>query len=980
MSSASTDRPSGAMTTAVSARPTWTLSEAQPADGASKPRPTRFPEFGAAPGRHNSESSPSATRGPSLGNGGAWQPSGAIWGSNPIGSGYASSKKDPAKPTAMSALRGQARAVPEVGTAGEREISDALSGSKALAEQSEADPWGARTNGPWNPPDTTSPTLQSHRGSTPPNHSRQSIANAPAQTLLEAQNQYHPARPSLGPGPAFRPQSKSSLNPSSGIFQVVQKGPPSFAYHEDKENATPYLKETYDVEIPSRYLPIGSSAAREGSTPPTKLPEPGRHGGSISVASGHPPFGSTGLPTPQSSLHSQRPSISGRVGSYPSQAHGMRYDRVATEEERGEKFAGFVLGREADPAHNSSQGGSHAGLAPFPHQPGFALPKPAFSNPTPVWSDGPGARATNNKHDAYPAPPFAEQTYIPRGGGRFPPEKGSVSPEGGEYRRGLNSSPNYYPGSGTPPSGPDQAYLAGPRGSRALHGPADLERRLQNLHLQQQQQQQQQAYAYHLYHQQFQGQYPVIQYEVTPPTYRPGNLPYGYPVPVPTYASALPPLPTRPAKDHDAGVGVRSVLLEEFRSNGKSGRKFELKEIYNHLVEFSGDQHGSRFIQKALETANSDEKAQLFREIQPNALQLMTDVFGNYVIQKMFEHGSQVQKRAIAEQMKNHVMELSLQMYGCRVVQKALEHVLADQQAELAQELRVDVLRCVKDQNGNHVLQKAIERVPTEHVRFVIEAFRGQVHALSAHPYGCRVIQRILEFCKHQDQLPILEELHQCSTALITDQYGNYVTQHIIKHGRPDDRAKIIQLVTSQLLALSKHKFASNVVETSIEFGTPEQRRAIVAGITQLHSDGTSPLQLMIKDQFGNYVIQKLINQLEGAERASLVDAIKTQLSLVKRFNSLKQILSIEKMIHVPSHLPACVSPTGRTMPIEIASAAATPMLTDGPNSPQGSSLPSTSVSTIDDATDTAVEAGKLDGTPTEVNGKVFPELVINGL
>jgi mRNA-binding protein PUF3 len=88
------------------------------------------------------------------------------------------------------------------------------------------------------------------------------------------------------------------------------------------------------------------------------------------------------------------------------------------------------------------------------------------------------------------------------------------------------------------------------------------------------------------------------------------------------------------------------------------------------VVEFSGDQHGSRFIQQKLETANSDEKEQLFREIQPNALQLMTDVFGNYVIQKLFEHGNQVQKRVLAEQMKNHVMELSMQMYGCRVVQK----------------------------------------------------------------------------------------------------------------------------------------------------------------------------------------------------------------------------------------------------------------------------------------------------------------------
>jgi hypothetical protein len=88
------------------------------------------------------------------------------------------------------------------------------------------------------------------------------------------------------------------------------------------------------------------------------------------------------------------------------------------------------------------------------------------------------------------------------------------------------------------------------------------------------------------------------------------------------------------------------------------------------VVEFSGDQHGSRFIQQKLETANSDEKDQLFREIEPNAIQLMKDVFGNYVIQKFFEHGNQVQKKGLAAQMKGKVVDLSVQMYACRVVQK----------------------------------------------------------------------------------------------------------------------------------------------------------------------------------------------------------------------------------------------------------------------------------------------------------------------
>lgn len=316
-------------------------------------------------------------------------------------------------------------------------------------------------------------------------------------------------------------------------------------------------------------------------------------------------------------------------------------------------------------------------------------------------------------------------------------------------------------------------------------------------------------------------------------------------------------LVSRAHRDNDPTQVVRSPLLEEFRANSKGNKRYELKDIYNHVVEFSGDQHGSRFIQQKLETANSDEKEQVFREIQPNCLQLMTDVFGNYVVQKLFEHGNQTQKKILANQMRGHVLALSTQMYGCRVVQKALEHILTDQQAAMVKELENHVLKCVRDQNGNHVIQKAIERVPSQYVQFIINAFRGQVNRLAAHPYGCRVIQRMLEHCEEVDRQSILAELHACTSSLIPDQFGNYVIQHVIENGDEPDRTRMIDIVMGQLLAYSKHKFASNVVEKSIEFGAEHERVHIITTLTSANDRGESPLLGLMRDQYGNYVIRK---------------------------------------------------------------------------------------------------------------------------
>ncbi|KNE59438.1 hypothetical protein AMAG_03718 [Allomyces macrogynus ATCC 38327] len=220
----------------------------------------------------------------------------------------------------------------------------------------------------------------------------------------------------------------------------------------------------------------------------------------------------------------------------------------------------------------------------------------------------------------------------------------------------------------------------------------------------------------------------------------------------------------------------RSALLEEFRAS--KTKRYELGELRGCMVEFSGDQHGSRFIQQKLEMASDADKDLVFNEILPAARMLMTDVFGNYVIQKFFEHGGDRHKRVLTPEMQGHVMVLSLQMYGCRVVQKALEHVGPDVQAQLVKELDGHVLKCVKDQNGNHVIQKAIEKVDPKAVQFILDAFHGQLFALATHPYGCRVIQRMFEHCTDAQIDPLLGELHQHTPALLLDQYGNYVIQH----------------------------------------------------------------------------------------------------------------------------------------------------------------------------------------------------------
>ena len=258
------------------------------------------------------------------------------------------------------------------------------------------------------------------------------------------------------------------------------------------------------------------------------------------------------------------------------------------------------------------------------------------------------------------------------------------------------------------------------------------------------------------------------------------------------------------------------------------------------------------------------------------------------------------------------------------------------------------MINCVKDQNGNHVVQKAIERVPAEHIQFIINAFTGQVQTLATHSYGCRVVQRMLEHCEEPTRSNLLAELHACATSLIVDQFGNYVTQHVIEYGADEDRGKLIALVTSQLSNFSKHKFASNVVEKSIEFGSKAERQNIVATVTEVNEKGESPSLSLIRDQYGNYVIQKLLNTLKDAERDEFVELIKAQIALLKRFSYGKQIAAIEKLIYTSPFPPYHMQHGGLQIP-NINTSAAPTLLSNGAAQSPHSSLPSAHESSVDE-------------------------------
>ncbi|XP_016462945.1 pumilio homolog 5 isoform X2 [Nicotiana tabacum] len=262
----------------------------------------------------------------------------------------------------------------------------------------------------------------------------------------------------------------------------------------------------------------------------------------------------------------------------------------------------------------------------------------------------------------------------------------------------------------------------------------------------------------------------------------------------------------------------RHSFLEELKQS--NARRIDLPDIAGRVIEFSVDQHGSRFIQQKLEKCSIEEKASVFKEILPHASKLMTDVFGNYVIQKFFEHGSHEQRKMLACQLKGQMLPLSLQMYGCRVIQKrVLERCSENSQSQcIVHEILESAYALAQDQYGNYVTQHVLERGKPHERSRIIEKLIGNVVQLSQHKYASNVVEKCLEYGDSAERELLIEEILADSEAndnllsMMKDQFANYVVQKILEISNDKHREILLSRIRVHLHALKKYTYGKHIV------------------------------------------------------------------------------------------------------------------------------------------------------------------------
>ncbi|KAK7417131.1 hypothetical protein QQX98_004734 [Neonectria punicea] len=295
------------------------------------------------------------------------------------------------------------------------------------------------------------------------------------------------------------------------------------------------------------------------------------------------------------------------------------------------------------------------------------------------------------------------------------------------------------------------------------------------------------------------------------------------------------------------------------------------KYIVDKIV-CNNDQQASIFLQQKLKVGTPEQKYEIVEAIVAQAYPLMVNRFGNFLVQRCFEHGTPEQVIKIAEAIRGNTLNLSMDPFGCHVVQKAFDSVPEDYKAIMVHELLRRIPETVIHRYACHVWQKLFElrwtESPPQIMKFVNEALRGMWHEVALGETGSLVVQNIFENCLEDDKRPCIEEVLANIDIVAHGQFGNWCIQHVCEHGGPPDRSRAIDHVIRYAAEYSTDQFASKVVEKCLKIGGGEFLGRYLDRVCEGRRDRTRiPLIDIASDQYGNYLIQWILNNASPQHR-----------------------------------------------------------------------------------------------------------------
>jgi hypothetical protein len=192
----------------------------------------------------------------------------------------------------------------------------------------------------------------------------------------------------------------------------------------------------------------------------------------------------------------------------------------------------------------------------------------------------------------------------------------------------------------------------------------------------------------------------------------------------------------------------------------------------------------------------------------------------------------------------------------CRTLQKKISENPKIASEIIYPKIKDKIIELSFDQFGNYFIQKVIEHLTIEEIGEILhKKISNQFRNLSLNQHGTRVIQKIFERIINN------EDLLNYYTLLLNPNLNDFIidpnaSHIIIKYVSLIQSPKndfIIQFLCENIFELSTKKHSCCAIQKCIEFSNNNQKKLLLKAIAN-KSFG------LFTDQFGNYVVQYIIN------------------------------------------------------------------------------------------------------------------------
>ena len=316
---------------------------------------------------------------------------------------------------------------------------------------------------------------------------------------------------------------------------------------------------------------------------------------------------------------------------------------------------------------------------------------------------------------------------------------------------------------------------------------------------------------------------------------------------------------------------------------------FQLQNSFPFLIK---NQQSSRLCQHYIEQTPKEVIHLIFLELSEQMCQFLLDPYANYFCLKLFYYLSQNDRLIFLNNICPYILNLSTNKIATYPIQCIIEHLNNKQEEDLIfYSVFGNIMSLSVDLYGTHVVEKVLSSLEYEQIKPIIQFVLDNFMFLVNNANGLCLVKKVIVIEYKRDFFPRLkQEITNASIVLIQNPFGNYALQTCIDLWNENDIEDIALTFKGRCALLSVQKYSSNVIERCIE----KSNRFVKEFITEVFPNDSSVSSLM-KNNYGNYVIQTALKVSSLKEQSIIVGALSNNLSQLndkKLLNKWKSIIS----------------------------------------------------------------------------------------